>query len=920
MDNGKLFVDDDDLATTYRVIAAQYLKGDTQIFPLTCVRGRIFRFFVDLDIVAGAAHRSDAACLRYAKLLSNVLSQEGCPDTECLVCTPSPPAGATKSGCHVVWPNVYVDVHLARYLAQLMVERISAEETAVDWAKCFDLLPYGKSKRGDNGALRCLFVAKTSQCTNCTGVTFDAELKAAFPTIHDTTSFRKRLAKHCDVCEGRGKEYSVGVEKLYRPRFRLTNAGDALPVPHTNLLQCTELLLETHLRQPDDASRTWEPPDFDPEADYTKKPKKKAKGRAPKRKAESEFVWEEVEEDDARFAQFMQIVQSLLPELGDEAGVGKLSFETNRNWLQADLSSVRCPLHDTIHHNGGNPKAHWLVVDLSRRKWRLTCKSKKTSTDWSELAAVAAAVTSELVDTDEWKQHCNTDQYCDADWNFLHGQVHEVKIAWFNHFFRLIRPKKSKPFVMNLVYEEGRLKNATPLDVPTLHCSFAGNITEHPSRFNETKGGEVKHHRCPMSVVWMDSPDKITHTEVVYDPWKNTTADPTLPFLNTWVPLLHDRAYEADKDEWKRKMQADEHSDDLKTVLQFVKDVNADGDSTAYKYILDWSAFVVQRREKPKVWLNFYSEFEGGGKGTYVEFLGKILGEDHFVTVTSVTELTQKHNQFLADKLLVQGDELCSFRKGHKDPDFMKGMITNPRMKVEPKNINAYMTDDRRAFIGCTNNRDSLRVGTGNRRYALLQCSERFTVEMCSGAAKTAAREAMYNRVHEAMARCGLEFFAFLMQRDLSAVHLEHQIPKTELLREQESYNLPDAIRFVVDQLLDNTEEEEVPIWPTEPSHRPPKCPVIFHTSSFFISTIELYDAYKTWATIGGQRFPQEYREFVNRFRTDVVQLGIPSNDKHAWDKRTRAGRGFVLPSVTATKKHICDSHYGSKFPELVGA
>eukprot|EP00935_MAST-01C_sp_MAST-1C-sp1_P001067 g1067.t1 len=194
MDNGAFYLDVAGVTQVYTIIADQFAnKQKTDIFPLVCVRGKVFRMFVDLDIKSAPEARTDAKCIEYAASMVAVLNGLGFSNAECIVATPTPPAGATKSGCHIVFPNVEVNVQLAHFLYHRLLERLVSihSDEGIDWPEAFDKAPYGKSKKGDNGALRILFVSKSFGCSNCksfvdkweTDAEFKAECTRRFPAI-----------------------------------------------------------------------------------------------------------------------------------------------------------------------------------------------------------------------------------------------------------------------------------------------------------------------------------------------------------------------------------------------------------------------------------------------------------------------------------------------------------------------------------------------------------------------------------------------------------------------------------------------------------------------------------------------------------------------------------------------------------------
>ena len=79
------------------------------------------------------------------------------------------------------------------------------------------------------------------------------------------------------------------------------------------------------------------------------------------------------------------------------------------------------------------------------------------------------------------------------------------------------------------------------------------------------------------------------------------------------------------------------------------------------------------------------------------------------------------------DRLFCVMEEAGTYRKGYKDHNKMKSMITEGVMNIELKHINAVTKNDHRAFAMLTNNRDSLKITEGARRFLSLEGNGAFS-------------------------------------------------------------------------------------------------------------------------------------------------------------------------------------------------
>ena len=102
--------------------------------------------------------------------------------------------------------------------------------------------------------------------------------------------------------------------------------------------------------------------------------------------------------------------------------------------------------------------------------------------------------------------------------------------------------------------------------------------------------------------------------------------------------------------------------------------------------------------------------------------LKRIYGQ-YFQWSDDIDTLLGKFNALSMDRLFCVMEQAGTYRKGYRDHNKMKSMITEGTMVVEIKNVNAVNKNDNRAFAMLTNNRDSLKVTDGARRFLCVKAT-----------------------------------------------------------------------------------------------------------------------------------------------------------------------------------------------------
>ncbi|MEG0966736.1 MAG: DUF5906 domain-containing protein [Pseudomonas sp.] len=138
--------------------------------------------------------------------------------------------------------------------------------------------------------------------------------------------------------------------------------------------------------------------------------------------------------------------------------------------------------------------------------------------------------------------------------------------------------------------------------------------------------------------------------------------------------------------------------------------------------LLAWMAAVVQHPGVKFLWSPVVIGDKGAGKSILFEKLLTAAVGKRYCNTIKPAQMNAKHNTWMLDHVF----SLCDDVGKHVSDEWLddvKTIITGRRQMVEPKGVDAYMTDvcTNLAFTG--NHRRSIRVSPDERRFAILWCA-----------------------------------------------------------------------------------------------------------------------------------------------------------------------------------------------------
>lgn len=242
-----------------------------------------------------------------------------------------------------------------------------------------------------------------------------------------------------------------------------------------------------------------------------------------------------------------------------------------------------------------------------------------------------------------------------------------------------------------------------------------------------------------VSRVWMTMPDRPTFERVVYVPGGRDIGPDELNLWRGWgvEPKLGD---------WEQFRNCLLHS-------------VCDGDQRLYDYLVKWLAWGVQNPDRQHFTAMVLHGTEGTGKGLLNMVMATIYGDAHSYHAIQSKDLVGRFNAARQRTSWFYGDEAL-FARDRSIRGPLKGLITESRISVEAKFVDAQMIDNRLRIMLASNEEHVVPVGVADRRFCIIETSDRYAND-----------KAYFGPIWAQMFDQGgvAAFFHYLLNLDLSA-------------------------------------------------------------------------------------------------------------------------------------------------------
>jgi len=290
-----------------------------------------------------------------------------------------------------------------------------------------------------------------------------------------------------------------------------------------------------------------------------------------------------------------------------------------------------------------------------------------------------------------------------------------------------------------------------------------------------------------------------------------------------------------------------------KNVIRHVYEVMANGVKSHAEYILDIiQDMILNPGQKLAISLVFRSK-ERAGKNTFWDFIREKILPNMSGQLSSVDQLTQKHNTHLLGKLLIVMNEAQNYGGAFASNDRLKSLISDQKITIEPKGKDSFDVNNFTRFIFLTNNAWPVKADRNNGRYALFDVSND----------KIGDRE-YFNALYDEMKNpeCAEAFFQFLVHRKQYHKDLR-TLPETDFAKETRWNSVPSAIKFMVDVVSKNI--AEVAWFKNEKDD----------IEMLTLHNDALFAYYRQWCQDSDIRFKMEKKPFLMQLNSGNGKAGV---------------------------------------------
>lgn len=216
----------------------------------------------------------------------------------------------------------------------------------------------------------------------------------------------------------------------------------------------------------------------------------------------------------------------------------------------------------------------------------------------------------------------------------------------------------------------------------------------------------------------------------------------------------------------------------IKHFEELINQVFCGGNTLYSNYFHNWMAFIVQKPEQKTMVMTLIRSQMGMGKG----FISKILQkwwDRHFYILTGQTA-AQKFNSFLHNKKFLWVDEVSACIG---DIGVLNSMISENTIAIEKKGVDQTNERNLVEFMGGTNNRINLPIGSDSRRWFIIEAPtlDREQLKAWKQKMATIYKQTLEDKTNGDLGAWALMFY--YLKRDIKGFQPMLDLPRTEAIR-----------------------------------------------------------------------------------------------------------------------------------------
>lgn len=356
---------------------------------------------------------------------------------------------------------------------------------------------------------------------------------------------------------------------------------------------------------------------------------------------------------------------------------------------------------------------------------------------------------------------------------------------------------------------------------------------------------------------WLGHPNRRQYEDVIFRPNRETPGS-----YNLWRGY----AVEPKQGDWQK-------------MKYHIKEVLCKGDEALYCYVLGWTAYAIQYPDRPGEVALVMQGGRGAGKGTYAHMVGRLFGQ-HYLQVTQGKHLVGNFNAHLRDCVFLFADEAL-WAGDRNGENVLKALVTEPTIVIEPKGFNSFRVPNYLHIAIASNNDWVVPAGEHERRYCVLQVSDKHAQDIQYFAA-----------LRTEMENGGLAAMLYdLLNMDLSKFNVR-TVPFTAGLKEQMLHSLPVEKRWWYEELLSGSIWNE-PVQGISSSIKPPNSIKRDSLQQRFTDACQGLHVSRGSSTALGMLLPK------------LLPDGWPKDFRPKESVSAMASRYYILPPLDEARKHF---------------
>jgi hypothetical protein len=228
--------------------------------------------------------------------------------------------------------------------------------------------------------------------------------------------------------------------------------------------------------------------------------------------------------------------------------------------------------------------------------------------------------------------------------------------------------------------------------------------------YKPTPDGKIKPQSVKVGDAWFSWPLRDMVRKAVYEP-----AHPPLTTIQSKDGIKDFNVWQG----WRVKPE----KGDVSLFLELVDFLFTGADDKIKNWFLNWLAYPIQNPgAKHTTAVLLYGHVHGTGKTLIADTMEAIYGAA--AVRLGQSDLDDKHNSWAEKRCFISCDDITGIHR-RETSDRLKTMVTQAKVRINPKYINAYELDDHANWYFTSNRANALYIDRGDRRFFVWEVPEK---------------------------------------------------------------------------------------------------------------------------------------------------------------------------------------------------